>query len=393
MRDVHLRIPEGTITGLIGPNGAGKSTLLNVIAGLAVVESGAIRLDEDSLVGVRPDRLNRYGLCCVPRTADIFTMLSVIQNPTLAVRRCRDPQQERISATLDMFPAFAEIRQVWGGGLSGGQRHVQGLPSLALNFGLGGFAVSPLRFGATATLLGNGSPPNIVEIIETCKATVCFTAPTAFRAMLRAMNEGADISSLRAAVSVGETLPGPVYGEWQARTGKPATGYEAKVIGPNGAELHCGEVGRLAVRGPTGCRHLRGERRGENMPDGWNTSGDAHSRDANGYFHLAARNDDMIVSAGYSIAGLEVEAALMSHSAVAECAVIGLPDEKHGAIMQAHVVLDSGKAPSKTMVKLSQDHVKATIAPHKYPRSVIFVDALAMTESGKIQWFKLRVTS
>ncbi len=298
-----------------------------------------------------------------------------------------------------------------------------GSPPLAFTFGLGGLAVFPLRFGATATLLENASPPNIIEIIETYRATVCFTAPTAYRVMLRAMDEGADLSSLRAAVSAGETLPGPVYDEWQAKTGKPmldgigatemlhifisnrfedhrpactgkpVTGYEAKVIGPDGSELPHGEVGRLAVRGPTGCRYLRGERQGEYVQDGWNISGDAFSRDADGYFRFAARNDDMIVSAGYSIAGPEVEAALLSHSAVAECAVIGVPDAERGAIVQAHVVLDSGKAPSDAVVKLLQDHVKATIAPYKYPRSVIFVDALPKTESGKIQRFKLRVPS
>lgn len=294
-----------------------------------------------------------------------------------------------------------------------------GSPPLAFTFGLGGLAIFPLRFGATATLLEQATPPNIIEIIETYKATVCFTAPTAYRVMLRAMDEGADLSSLRAAVSAGETLPGPVFDEWQAKTGKPmldgigatemlhifitnrfedhkpsctgkpVRGYEAKIIGPDGAELPRGEVGRLALRGPTGCRYLRGERQAEYVQDGWNISGDAFRQDAAGYFHFAARNDDMIVSAGYNIAGPEVEAALLGHANVAECAVIGVPDDDRGMIVQAHVVVADAE-PSEVLVKALQDHVKATIAPYKYPRSVVFTDALPKTESGKIQRFKLR---
>ena len=295
-----------------------------------------------------------------------------------------------------------------------------GSPPLAFTFGLGGLAIFPLRFGATATLLENASPPNIIEIIETYKATVCFTAPTAYRAMLWAMDEGADLSSLRAAVSAGETLLAPVYDEWQAKTGKPmldgigatemlhifitnrfedhkpnctgkpVKGYEAKVIGPDGAELPRGEVGRLAMRGPTGCRYMFGERQTEYVQNGWNISGDAFSQDEDGYFHFAARYDDIIVSSGYNIAGPEVEAALMSHEAVAECAVIGAPDEERGSIVEAHVVLSGDQMPSVDLIKLLQDHVKATIAPFKYPRSLVFTDALPKTESGKIQRFKLR---
>ena len=295
-----------------------------------------------------------------------------------------------------------------------------GSPPLAFTFGLGGLAIFPLRFGAAATLLENASPPNMIEIIETFKATVCFTAPTAYRAMLAAMDEGADLSSLRAAVSAGETLPAPVFDEWKAKTGKPmldgigatellhifitnrfddhkpactgkpVTGYEAKVIGDDGQERPRGEVGKLAVRGPTGCRYLRGERQTEYVQDGWNVTGDAFIQDEDGYFHFAARNDDIILSSGYNIAGPEVEAALLAHEAVAECAVIGAPDEARGQIVEAHVVLSSGHVPGEMMVKTLQDHVKATIAPYKYPRSVVFTKALPKTETGKIQRFKLR---
>lgn len=295
-----------------------------------------------------------------------------------------------------------------------------GSPPLAFTFGLGGLAIFPLRFGAAATLLEAASPPNMIEIIEKYRATVCFTAPTAYRAMLQAMEEGADLSSLRAAVSAGETLPGPIYDAWKAKTGKPmldgigatemlhifisnrfddhrpsctgkpVTGYEARVLAEDGSEAPRGTIGRLAVRGPTGCRYLRGERQGEYVQDGWNITGDSFIQDADGFFHFAARSDDIILSAGYNIAGPEVEAALLSHDAVLECAVIGAEDEARGQIVEAHVVLTAGTDPSDLMVKLLQDHVKATIAPYKYPRRIIFVTALPKTSTGKIQRFRLR---
>jgi 2-aminobenzoate-CoA ligase len=295
-----------------------------------------------------------------------------------------------------------------------------GSPPLAFTFGLGGLAVFPLRFGAAAILLENAAPPNLIEMIEQYGATVCFTAPTAYRVMLGAMEEGADLSSLRAAVSAGETLPAPVYDDWMTKTGKPmldgigATellhifitnrfedhapsstgrpvfGYEARVIGPDGNDVAPGEVGRLAVRGPTGCRYLRGERQAEYVRDGWNITGDSFTVDAAGCFHFAARNDDMIVSSGYNIAGPEVEAALLSHEAVAECAVIGVPDQDRGHIVEAHIVVHAEHAGDAELAKQLQDHVKAVIAPHKYPRSVVFVDSLPKTQTGKIQRFRLK---
>jgi len=295
-----------------------------------------------------------------------------------------------------------------------------GSPPLAFTFGLGGLAIFPLRFGATATLLENASPANMIEIIETYKATVSFTAPTAYRAMLGAMHQGADLSSLRIAVSAGETLPGPVFEEWMAKTGKPILdgigstemlhifisnrlgdaapastgkpvgGYEAKIVRDDMKEKPRGEVGKLAVRGPTGCRYLADKRQDSYVHDGWNLTGDAFVRDEAGYFHFAARADDMIISSGYNIAGPEVEAALLSHPDVKECAVIGVADEERGQIVQAHIVLKDGVAPSAECAKRLQDHVKATIAPFKYPRSVKFVEALPKTQTGKIQRFRLR---
>jgi 2-aminobenzoate-CoA ligase len=295
-----------------------------------------------------------------------------------------------------------------------------GSPPLAFTFGLGGLAIFPLRFGATATLLENASPANMIEIIETYKATVSFTAPTAYRAMLGAMHQGADLSSLRVAVSAGETLPGPVFEEWMAKTGKPILdgigstemlhifisnrlgdaapastgkpvgGYEAKIVGDDMKSKLCGEVGKLAVRGPTGCRYLADKRQDSYVRSGWNLTGDAFIQDDKGYFHFAARADDMIISSGYNIAGPEVEAALLSHPDVKECAVIGVSDEERGQIVQAHVVLKDGIEPSAECAKRLQDHVKATIAPFKYPRSVKFIEALPKTQTGKIQRFRLR---
>jgi 2-aminobenzoate-CoA ligase len=295
-----------------------------------------------------------------------------------------------------------------------------GSPPLAFTFGLGGLAIFPLRFGAAATLLENASPSNMVEIIETYRATISFTAPTAYRAMLTAMDEGADLSSLRLAVSAGETLPAPVFNDWMRRTGKPildgigatemlhifisnrlddlapgstgkpVRGYEARIVDEDMNELPRGTIGRLAVRGPTGCRYLADQRQRTYVRDGWNLTGDSFVQDEAGYFHFAARSDDMIISAGYNIAGPEVEAALLTHLDVRECAVIGIPDADRGQIVQAHVVLADGVAADAETAKRLQDHVKATIAPYKYPRSVKFTTALPKTQTGKIQRFQLR---
>ena len=295
-----------------------------------------------------------------------------------------------------------------------------GSPPLAFTFGLGGLAVFPLRFGAAAALLEQATPPNMIEIIQRYRATVCFTAPTAYRVMLKAMTDGADLSSLRAAVSAGETLPAPVYDEWIAKTGKPmldgigatemlhifisnrfedhapastgrpVTGYQARIVGEDMAEVPRGEVGRLAVKGPTGCRYMDDARQGKYVRDGWNLTGDSFWQDAEGRFHFAARSDDMIISAGYNIAGPEVEAALLSHPAVVECAVIGAADDERGMIVEAHVVLVAGHLPDGEMARVLQAHVKAVIAPYKYPRRVVFVEGLPKTQTGKIQRFRLR---
>lgn len=297
-----------------------------------------------------------------------------------------------------------------------------GSPPLAFTFGLGGLAIFPLRFGAAATLLEQATPPNMVDIIQTYKATISFTAPTAYRAMMAAMEKGADLSSLRIAVSAGETLPAPVFEEWTTKTGKPildgigatellhifltnrlgdakpaatgrpVAGYEARIVDDEMNELPRGEIGKLAVRGPTGCRYLADDRQSVYVRDGWNLTGDSFFQDEDDVFHFAARSDDMIISSGYNIAGPEVEAALLSHPDVAECGVIAAQHEERGQIVEAHVVLAQGVEPDALCVKRLQDHVKAVIAPYKYPRSVKFISALPKTETGKVQRFRLRDT-
>ncbi len=298
-----------------------------------------------------------------------------------------------------------------------------GSPPLAFTFGLGGLAVFPLRFGAAAALIENATPPNLVKIIEQYKATICFTSPTAYRAMTGAIEQGADLSTLRIAVSAGETLPAPVYEAWMRQTGKPmldclgstemlhvficgrvgaqtagvtgkvVTGYDARVVGDDMRDKAFGEPGHLAVRGPTGCRYLADARQATYVRDGWNITGDTYIKDADGSFRFVARADDMIISSGYNIAGPEVEVALMTHPHVAECAVVGAPDAVRGMIVEAHVVLKAEVARDDATIQRLQDHVKSAIAPYKYPRRIVFVDALPKTQTGKVQRFRLRANA
>lgn len=294
-----------------------------------------------------------------------------------------------------------------------------GSPPIAFTFGLGGLVTFPMRIGASSVLLEKPAPDNLIRAIEEFGATVCFTAPTAYRAML-GMSDDHSLASLRKCVSAGETLPLPTFEEWKKKTGieiidgigatemlhifisaagedirpgatgKPIPGYQAMVVDDEGKPLPPGEVGRLAVKGPTGCRYLADDRQMVYVHDGWNLTGDAYKMDEDGYFWFQARADDMIVSSGYNISGPEVEEALMAHEKVAECAVIGVPDDGRGNIVKAFVVLKDMRDASDETVKELQDFVKATIAPFKYPRAVEFVETLPKTETNKIQRFKLR---
>ena len=294
-----------------------------------------------------------------------------------------------------------------------------GSPPLAFTFGLGGLLLFPLRIGAATLLLEKAPPEVLLPAIAAQRATVLFTAPTSYRAMAPEV-PGHDLSSLRKCVSAGEPLPAATRKLWkdatgieiidgigstemlhifishvegEARpgaTGKPIPGYRACVMDDAGKPLPPGQVGKLAVKGPTGCRYLADDRQANYVKDGWNYPGDAYHVDEDGYFVFHARTDDMIISAGYNIGGPEVEAALLLHPAVAECAVVGSPDAERGEIVKAFVVLQPGYDAGAAITRALQEHVKQTIAPYKYPRAVEFVSALPRTETGKLQRFRLR---
>lgn len=294
-----------------------------------------------------------------------------------------------------------------------------GSPPLAFTFGLGGLLLFPMSVGASTVLLEKAGPDALLPAIAQYRASVCFTAPTAYRAMA-AQASAHDLGSLRKCVSAGEALPAATRQLWKdstgielidgigatellhifishdesnarpGATGKPIPGYRACVVDDEGQVLPPGQVGKLAVKGPTGCRYLADERQGDYVKNGWNLTGDAYLVDADGYFVYQARTDDMIVSGGYNIAGPEVESALLLHPAVAECGVIGVGDAERGQIVKAFVVLRPGHAADEAQVRVLQDFVKATIAPYKYPRAIEFRASLPRTESGKLQRFRLR---
>jgi 2-aminobenzoate-CoA ligase len=294
-----------------------------------------------------------------------------------------------------------------------------GSPPLAFTFGLGGLVLFPMRIGAGAVLLERSSPDLLLPAIAEYRASVVFTSPTAYRAMA-AQAKNRDLSSLSKCVSAGEPLPASTRKLWkeatgielidgigatellhifishteaEARpgtTGKPVPGYQACILDDDGKPLHPGQIGRLAVRGPTGCRYLDDDRQRQYVQHGWNITGDAFFVDEQGYFVYQARTDDLIISAGYNIAGPEVEDAILLHPDVAECAVVGAPDPERGQIVKAYLVLRPGVAASDQLVKEIQEFVKQKIAPYKYPRAIEFRDVLPRTPTGKLQRFVLR---
>jgi 2-aminobenzoate-CoA ligase len=295
-----------------------------------------------------------------------------------------------------------------------------GSPPLAFTFGLGGLALFPLHTGAATVLVETTTPVDLLDVIEDYRATILFTAPTAYRAMTPLLGDR-DISSLRRGISAGEHLPKATYeafldasglrlfdgigstemlhtmisssetGLVPGSTGTMVPGFQGKIVDDDGNDLPAGTVGRLAVKGPTGCRYLADDRQTNYVQDGWNLTGDTFLMDENGYFWYQARADDMIISAGYNIAGPEVENALLEHAAVGECAVVGKPDDLRGSIVKAFVVPGPGIKPSDTLAKSLQDHAKEAIAPYKYPREIEFVNSLPKTQTGKLQRFKLRL--
>ncbi|MDB5772146.1 MAG: 2-aminobenzoate-CoA ligase [Burkholderia sp.] len=294
-----------------------------------------------------------------------------------------------------------------------------GTPPLAFTFGLGGMLLFPMRAGAATVLLEKPTPETLLKAVQDFRASVCFTAPTFYRQMAPLASKY-ELSSLRKCVSAGEALPVATRDLWlqatglrmidgigstemlhifisaagdeirSGATGKPIPGYQACVLDDEGAPVPTGTVGRLAVKGPTGCRYLADDRQRNYVYDGWNLTGDAYEMDADGYFWFRARTDDMIISAGYNIAGPEAEDALLRHPAVAECAVVGWPDEQRGQIVKGFVVLKQGYEASAETVKQLQEFVKQAIAPYKYPRAIEFLPSLPRTENGKLQRYKLR---
>lgn len=297
-----------------------------------------------------------------------------------------------------------------------------GTPPFAFTFGLGGMLLFPMRFGASTVLLERPTPRALLDAIREHQITNLFTAPTMYRELIDLLNEH-DLSSLRNCVSAGEHLPPTTFHAWRAATGlelldgigatemlhifisagggaavrpgstgRPTPGYEARIVDEAGAPLPPGQVGRLAVRGLTGCRYLDDvDRQRVYVQDGWNLTGDTYRQDEDGYFWYQARSDDMIISSGYNIAGPEVEDALLEHEAVRECAVVGLPDERRGMLVSAFIVLRDPQLAGDALVRELQEHVKARIAPYKYPRRVEFIEELPRTETGKLQRYRLRI--
>lgn len=291
-----------------------------------------------------------------------------------------------------------------------------GSPPLGFTFGLGGLVIFPLRFGASSVLLEQAGPRQLLSAIGRHGISVLFTAPTAYRTMLDAL-DAYDITSLRRCVSAGENLPAATWQAWNRRTGhriingigatellhifisaadeairpgttgRPVPGWHARVVDDSGAPLPDGEPGLLAVRGPVGCRYLSDERQLQYVRHGWNITGDTYIRDDDGYFRYVARADDMIISAGYNIAGPEVEEALLRHPDVAETAVVGRPDELRGQVAVAYVVPRTGAKPDADRLR---NFVKAELVPYKCPREIVFLDALPRTATGKLQRFRLR---
>ena len=297
---------------------------------------------------------------------------------------------------------------------------VMGSPPLAFTFGLGGLLLFPFAAGASVYFPSIPyTPEAMVKLINETRATIIYTAPTFYRQMATFAKQ-TGTPTLRICVSAGEALPDATRQLWKDATGiemldgigatemfhifisskpsevrrgaigKVVSGYTAKVVNDAGEEVPLGSVGKLAVIGPTGCKYLDDARQTKYVKDGWNYPGDAFTQDADGYFFYQARDDDMIITSGYNVGGPEVEDALMQHAAVAECGVIGLPDDERGMVVKAFVVLKPGVEGNMASVKLLQDHVKATLAPFKYPRQIEFVSKLPRTETGKLQRFKLR---
>ena len=376
------------------------------IAGLRIVEyGGAGEADLGRLADAKPEQFT-----AVDTAADDVVLLAFTSGttgrPKATVHFHRD-----VLANADTFSHYV-LKPLPDDVFTG-------TPPLAFTFGLGGLVVFPMRVGASTLLVEKASPSELRNLIDSHRVTVCFTAPTAYRAMLKESG-GAELRTLRRCVSAGEHLPADTWQEFcdatgiklidgigstemlhifisaadddirPGATGKAVPGFLARVVDESGTPAPYGVPGRLAVKGPTGCRYLADERQHQYVQGGWNITGDTFSQDEDGYFWYQARSDDMIVSSGYNISGPEVEEALMRHPDVRECAVVGVPDTERGMKVKAFVVLTPYTPADAAKTQELQDFVKATIAPYKYPRLIEFIDALPRTSTGKVQRFRLR---
>ncbi len=383
---------------------------LNQVGGLErlamISATGDGDADFDKLVATKAP-----GFAAADTAADDVALIGFTSGTTGQPKGCMHFHRD-ILAICDCFPPH-----VFG---ARSDDVVTGSPPLAFAFGIGALLCFPLRVGAATALLDKPTPDAMLDAIQRHHCTALYTAPTAYRALL-GLVEKYDISSLERCVSAGETLPLPTWQAWRdatdlkildgigstemlhifvsgpgdairpGATGKAISGYQARVLANDGSEAADDEVGRLGVRGPTGCKYLADEeRQATYVEDGWNLTGDLYRRDADGYYWYVSRADDLIVSAGYNISGPEVEAALLDHEDVSECGVVGQPDLKRGQIVSAFVVLREGVTDDEATAKRLQDFVKQQIAPYKYPRAITFVADLPRTETGKLQRFRLR---
>ena len=374
-------------------------------AGVVLFNSGA----PDSLESLMATKSAEFTNC--ETSSDDIAMLAFTSGSTGQPKGTMHTHRD-VLAAADCFPRYV-LR-------ASSDDIFIGSPPLGFTYGLGGLVMFPMRIGAATVLLEQGSPGHLLEGIAQHRATVCFTAPTAYRAMLRQLNRD-QVASLRKCVSAGETLPLSTFEAWQeavglkiidgigstemlqifisapeqeirpGATGKAIHGYEAKIVREDGSDAAPNEVGRLAVRGITGCKYLDSERdQRKYVRNGWNLTGDSFCMDQDGYFWFQARTDDLIVSSGYNIAGIEVENVLLEHPSVQECAVVGIPDPDRGQVVKAFVVTAAGYGACEELKKELQNFVKSQIAPYKYPRALDFVAALPRTATGKLQRFELR---
>jgi 2-aminobenzoate-CoA ligase len=375
-------------------------------------EARVIHYNSDAHYSLEPRMRRRSPMFVNHRTSADDTAIIAFTSGTTGEGKGTMHSHRDIMAVTDCFPRY--VLEPSADDLFCGS------PPLAFTYALGGLLLFPMRFGASSLLLENATPPHLLDAIEEHRPTICFTAPTAYRAM-HGMLTGRDVASLKKCVSAGETLPATVFDAWKeatglkiidgigatemlhifisaagdeirpGATGKVVPGYEARIVDEDGNEAPVGTVGRLTVRGPTGCRYLDNvEQQRKYVQSGWNLTGDAYKQDVDGYFWYQARTDDMIISGGYNIAGPEVENVLLEHDAVQECAVIGERDEDRGHVVKAYVVVKAGRGGDSKLAKELQDFVKARIAPYKYPRLVEFTDSLPRTSTGKLQRYRLR---